>query len=109
MGRAARGWRGAKERETPSILGDDGPVGELAFLLVLSHVAHTLGRSFVSQCYTTNRPHRVPVNILLAPSVASQGQQQTEAGEHGGKSESRHKPANGPNSSASIAFWAAVR
>ena len=54
MGRAARGWRGAKERETPSILGDDGPVGELAFLLVLSHVAHTLGRSFVSQCYTTN-------------------------------------------------------
>ena len=94
MGRAARGWRGAKERETPSVLGDDGPVGPLEFLLVLSHVAHTLGRSFVSQCYTSN---------------LSQGQQQTEAGEHGGKSESRHKPANGPNRSASIAFWASVR
>ena len=68
MGRAARGWRGAKERETPSVLGDDGPVGPLEFLLVLSHVAHTLGRSLVSQCYTTNRAHKVPVRILLAHS-----------------------------------------
>jgi len=68
MGRAARGWRGAKERETPSVLGDDGPVGPLEFLLVLSHVAHTLGRSLISQCYTTNRAHKVPVIILLAHS-----------------------------------------
>ena len=55
MGRAARGWRGAKERETPSILGDDAPdVIFVIFLRPLSHVAHTLFRSFVSQCYTTN-------------------------------------------------------
>ena len=66
-GKGGKGMAGCEgERETPSILGDDGPVGELAFLLVLSHVAHTLGRSFVSQCYTTNRPHKVPVSILLA-------------------------------------------
>ena len=68
MGRAARGWRGAKERETPSVLGDDGPVGPLEFLLVSSHVAHALGRSLVSQCCTKNCAHEVPVSILLSHS-----------------------------------------
>jgi hypothetical protein len=68
MGRAARGLRGAKERETPGILGDDGPVGPLAFLHALSHVAHTLGCSLVSQGYTQNRAHKVTVSILLAHS-----------------------------------------
>ena len=68
-GKGGKGMAGCEgERETPSILGDDGPEGELEFLLVLSHVAHTLGRSFVSQCYTTNRAHKVPVSILLAHS-----------------------------------------
>ena len=68
-GKGGKGMAGCEgERETPSILGDDGPEGELEFLLVLSHVAHTLGRSFVSQCYTTNRAHKVPVIILLAHS-----------------------------------------
>ena len=68
MGRAARGWRDAKERETPSILGNDGPEGELKCLPLLSHVAHTLGRRLVSQGYTKNHARKVPVIILLAHS-----------------------------------------